>query len=81
MKGSGWHALSNKTRNGDFTEEIIPSAWDNLLTEMNITQQGALWEVKLKTENGFRLRSWVNRNFKRKFVPIEVLDIIRGPED
>ncbi len=78
-KKSGWHAMHSLQKMGQFVEAASPTLWENLLRQMGMTEQQALWELRLLTHEGDRLRDWIRKHHNSKYVPEEALLELRIP--
>jgi hypothetical protein len=78
-KQSGWHAMNSLQKMGQFSEPASPTLWENLLRQMNMTEQQALWEIRLFTQEGDKIRTWIRKHHTSKYVPEEALLELRIP--
>ena len=59
---------------GAFNPEThVPCGWDNLLSELHLTEEAALLAVAANDKLGSKLRTFVMRVHRAHFVPEDVL--------
>lgn len=70
---TGWHKKAAREDAGVFVDAVEPSAWEKLLRELEVTPAEAVIAVNEMSQNGAWLRRFVDREFKHRYVPEDVL--------
>ena len=82
FSGTGWPRRSSSPfGNANSFKFEAPQAaeWDQLLTNLALTDSEALEAVKTEGEKGERLRNFVLRFFRDHFVPEAAINAVRYP--
>lgn len=74
-KPTGWHKQSTLGR-PPAPIVWVPSAWENQLTKLSLTESAASAEIQARTSTGKTLRKWVRSHYTRRFVPEPILELV-----
>jgi hypothetical protein len=82
MKGAmgfnGWRSVQESRQTDDFVPETHAACgWDKLLSEMQLTEEQALMAVECGDVLGQKLRVFVRRVCRERYVPEDVLSILK----
>jgi hypothetical protein len=82
MKGAmgfnSWRGVQVRRKTGDFMPETHAACgWDKLLSEMQLTEEQALMAVECGDVLGQKLRVFVRRVCRERYVPEDVLSVLK----
>jgi hypothetical protein len=76
-KDSGWHRTVFGQMGGIFLPEMhVVCGWDKLLNELHLTEEAALLAVATNDKPGAKLRTFVRRVHRGRYVPEDVLILL-----